>query len=424
MMATSPIAMMATSMPGTPIELPLAGRSPMPKTGIASPKSSTKEKSAKQLRDNAVTMQLTKTKMCAFFERGKCASVNCRYAHSQSELRLPPNLQKTKLCRAFLADGCTDENCFFAHGETDLRVTEGIYKTQICNFFERGYCKKADRCNHAHGLSDLRPPSAVATTPMGKTSPSSAGALSGKSSQSRRSPLPLSELLVVDSEANAGYQPSFGMMPPTPQKSVTELAQMAFSPVHSTPLWTQYGMHALSPMPMGPLGHPVNDLASMWPPPRDAVDMLVQPMEPRMSLSPTANVFYPPSMDFMEPVVNSMPLPENTPERTLLNLDPSPLHRPAPGLVEPRGTPPPRGLVTPMAMAMAEPLTAPAVMAGAPGLGEPAMVASPAPGLEQPTRDPLMINLSERLASLDAVVLGLGSDIAAIKSDPKKLHRI
>merc|ERR1719453_1608762 len=164
---------------------------------VTSPMSPSKDKSAAQkLRDNAVTTQLTKTKMCAFFERGKCASTNCRYAHSNMELRSAPNLQKTKLCRAFLAGGCNDENCFFAHGEVDLRVTEGIYKTQICNFFERGYCKKGDRCNHAHGASDLRPatPSTAATTPLGKTSPSSRGS---DSTRPRRSPLPLSELLVV-----------------------------------------------------------------------------------------------------------------------------------------------------------------------------------------------------------------------------------
>merc|ERR1719443_621211 len=224
-----------------------------------------KEKNPKSaLRDNAVTVQLTKTKMCAFFQRGKCASENCRYAHSAVELRSAPNLQKTKLCRAFLNGECNNENCFFAHGEADLRVTEGIYKTQICNFFERGYCKKGDRCNHAHGVNDLRPPTPVATTPMSKTSPSSSQG-TGRSSQTRRSPLPLSELLVIDSEANANYSPSYHTIPPTPTKSVTELAQLAFSPVHSSPLWSQYGMQSLSPM--GALA-PVNDLASMWPPPR------------------------------------------------------------------------------------------------------------------------------------------------------------
>merc|ERR1719199_2459147 len=195
--------MAVATTPGSPLDLSLParaalsaskaeskiGRSPMPKVNVAtsSPRSSIKEKAAAKVRDNAITMQLTKTKMCAFFERGKCASSNCRYAHSQSELRLPPNLQKTKLCRAFLAGECNDENCFFAHGETDLRVTEGIYKTQICNFFERGYCKKGDRCNHAHGAQDLRPSSTpTATTPMSKMmSPTSRGS---ESTRARRSP--------------------------------------------------------------------------------------------------------------------------------------------------------------------------------------------------------------------------------------------
>lgn len=216
---------------------------------------------------------------------------------------------------------------------------------------------------------------------------------------------------MIDSEANAnmGYSPSYLTIPPTPTKSVTELAQLAFSPVHSSPLWSQYGMQSLSPM--GALG-PVNDLASMWPPPRDAVDMLVQ----NQPLSPATNLLY--TMDVMEPAMDLLEPPEHTPERNLLSLDPSPLHRPAPGLLEPRGTPPPRGLVAPMAGA----LTAPPALAGAPGLET--LAPAPAPGLQGPARDPLMLNLSERLASLDAVVLGLGSDIAAIKSDPKKLHRI
>jgi len=380
-----------TSMP----EVTAGARSPKPKTVVASPESSTKEKNAAKLRDNAVTMQLSKTKMCAFFERGKCASVNCRYAHSPSELRLPPNLHKTKLCRAFLSGECNDENCVYAHGEADLRVTEGIYKTQICNFFERGYCKKGELCNHAHGAHDLRPPSSTASTPMAKTSPSSQG--TGRSGQSRRSPLPLSELLVIDSEANSnfGMSPAYSTIPPTPTKSVTELAQMAFSPVHSSPMWGQYGMQSLSPMGLGP----VNDLASMWPPPRDAVDMLVHDQSMNLGTN-LLNAFA-----MMEPQVNSMRPPAHTPctpTRAMFNME-TPL-RPAPGLL-PYGTP-----SGPVALT-AEPLSAP-----------PAAMSPP--GLEQPSRDPLMINLSERLASLDAVVEGLGNDIAAIKSDPKRSIRI
>jgi len=98
--------------------------------------------------------------MCHFYQSGKCASLDCRYAHSKAELRQQPNLEKTKLCKQFVQEGfcSTGEKCFFAHGEHELRVTEGIYKTQMCHFFERGRCLKGDRCNHAHGKEDLRVP--------------------------------------------------------------------------------------------------------------------------------------------------------------------------------------------------------------------------------------------------------------------------
>lgn len=405
----------------------------------------------KLANDNAVVMQLVKTKMCAFFERGKCASANCRYAHSATELRSSPNLQKTKLCRAFLNGGCNvGENCGFAHGEGDLRVTHGIYKTQICNFYERGYCKKGDRCNHAHGGIDLRPatPSTAATTPLGKMSPSSTG---GDSTKPRRSPLPLSELLVIDSEANS--TPQYGMVPPTPTKSVTELAQMAYSPAHSPPMWAQYGMHPLSPM--GGVG-PVSDLSAMWPP-RDAVDMLVQDPNQHMLLSPqhhhmgmsphhmgmsplSTNMMY--SMDTMDHSVEAMMehqlMEHSTPARALelVSLDP---RTTPPGLaMPPTGTPPRHHATTPCAPTMlggyafTEPprqppsamlLSAATSSPAPPGLEEPQAPQPPPAGEAQ--RDPLMVNLSERLASLDAVVMGLGSDIASFKSDPsKKLHRI
>jgi len=383
---------------------PKIGRSPKAteNTQISSPRSSTKDKTLKLARDNAVTIQLTKTKMCAFFERGKCASANCRYAHSAAELRSAPDLHKTKLCRAFLSGGCNDENCFYAHGEGDLRVTDGIYKTQICNFFERGYCKKGDRCNHAHGTNDLRPPtpSTVASTPLGKTSPSS----QGDSTRQRRSPLPLSELLVIDSEANMGMSPHYNTIPPTPTKSVTELAQLAFSPAAQSPMWGQYPpvMHPLSPMSaLGPMG----DVTSMWPP-RDAVDMLVQ--DQRM-VSPAANLMY--TMETMDPHMEMLEqqFPDHTPEKTLQLLSlASPAHRPAPGLCEPPRSTPPHSFGSTEAARMSPP-----------GLEEP----TPPP--KEDVRDPLMVNLSERLASLDRVVLSLGNDIAAIKSDPQKqLHRI
>lgn len=120
--------------------------------------------------DNAVTARLKKTKMCYFFERGKCASETCSYAHSPEELRVMPNLHKTKLCKTWAQEGrCDLLHCAFAHGEAELRVTDGIYKTQICHFYERGRCLKGDRCNHAHGANDLRQP--ATTAPGAASSP-------------------------------------------------------------------------------------------------------------------------------------------------------------------------------------------------------------------------------------------------------------
>eukprot|EP00439_Symbiodinium_sp_Y106_P078729 s263_g17.t1 len=75
--------------------------------------------------ENAVTARLLKTKMCYFFERGKCASKTCRYAHSVNELRKQPNLQKTKLCKAF-ADGlCTRGHCSCLRAEAYI-IWSGI----------------------------------------------------------------------------------------------------------------------------------------------------------------------------------------------------------------------------------------------------------------------------------------------------------
>jgi len=243
----------------------------------------------KKAKDNAVTAQLTKTKMCAFYSRGRCASTNCRYAHCAEELRILPNLQKTKLCRAFLQGHCSDVNCPFAHGEQDLRVTAGIYKTQICNFYERGYCKKGDRCNHAHGMEDLRP-----CTPSTKSSSVEADGFCMDSlseekkpqeeiitleqppvqKKSTRNPLPLAELLLDD---NNDYTLHAA---PTPTKSAshgpTSLAHaMSLTPlgvqgIGQTPecLWAS-GLSSLNygqMHPMSPVGvYPMSPTCAMYP---------------------------------------------------------------------------------------------------------------------------------------------------------------
>lgn len=266
---------------------PLAASGAKSPVSVSTPTGSTPtEAQKKAARDNAVTAQLTKTKMCAFFSRGRCASTNCRYAHCVEELRTLPNLQKTKLCRAFLTGACTEgENCPFAHGEQDLRVTEGIYKTQICNFHERGYCKKGDRCNHAHGPTDLRPqtPHAMKNAQDAEKSATPLELLPqpGPKPRGARSPLPLAELLLDDE--NAGT--------PTPTKAVSPLGPYGgaagyspgISPVGlgmpQTPdTWMQsaYQLHPTSPSAMGMHGIPARS-----PMPREPLDVLLGHANPQ-----------------------------------------------------------------------------------------------------------------------------------------------
>lgn len=104
-----------------------------------------------------VVAQLKKTRMCSMISRGACNDAGCRFAHSRTELRSPPDLSKTAMCYAFSRGSCVDTACKFAHSTKELRCTKQVYRTQLCNFFERGFCKKGDRCRHAHGKQELRP---------------------------------------------------------------------------------------------------------------------------------------------------------------------------------------------------------------------------------------------------------------------------
>lgn len=71
--------------------------------------------------------QMQKTKICTFFQEGRCArGSSCTYAHGDSELKAPPDLQKTRICKAWTQGKCSDDQCTFAHGEHQLRSTNAI----------------------------------------------------------------------------------------------------------------------------------------------------------------------------------------------------------------------------------------------------------------------------------------------------------
>lgn len=82
-----------------------------------------------------VRRQLYKTKMCAFYNVGKCTRGSlCAFAHSVQELRPLPDLRFTRLCELTKrGDICRDVNCTFAHSLNDLRTTE-IPPTPLSEF--------------------------------------------------------------------------------------------------------------------------------------------------------------------------------------------------------------------------------------------------------------------------------------------------
>jgi len=112
---------------------------------------SDQEKYAPQIRE-----QFHKTKLCFFHKRNMCAlGLDCPFAHSRLELQHLPNLTKTKLCYNFLRGRCTDENCKHAHGYQELRATEIVYKTEMCQWWITGNCKAGMTCRYAHGECEL-----------------------------------------------------------------------------------------------------------------------------------------------------------------------------------------------------------------------------------------------------------------------------
>lgn len=71
-------------------------------------------------------LQCFKTKRCRFWMEGRCTrGDSCTYAHTDVELRSPPDLTKTKICSRWKRNACdkSPEQCAYAHGADDLRDT-------------------------------------------------------------------------------------------------------------------------------------------------------------------------------------------------------------------------------------------------------------------------------------------------------------
>lgn len=102
-------------------------------------------------------VQYRKTRVCPWYTSGRCMmGDHCNYAHSQSELRVRPDLTRTRMCPKM--ESCTDPSCRFAHGSEELRATGAFFRTKLCKFWQKGSCPAGVHCRHAHGEEQLRQP--------------------------------------------------------------------------------------------------------------------------------------------------------------------------------------------------------------------------------------------------------------------------
>lgn len=74
----------------------------------------------------------------------------------------PANRYKTELCRPFLEyNHCRyGDKCQFAHGKSDLRTPQRHprYKTELCRtYHSQGYCPYGARCHFIHSTIEARP---------------------------------------------------------------------------------------------------------------------------------------------------------------------------------------------------------------------------------------------------------------------------
>lgn len=78
-----------------------------------------------------------------------------------------PNLRKTKLCPRFAQGRCTaDRDCKYAHTDQELRATVDFYKTSLCSEWAlSGQCSRAEACRYAHGPHELRAPGGGSPAP-------------------------------------------------------------------------------------------------------------------------------------------------------------------------------------------------------------------------------------------------------------------
>ena len=106
---------------------------------------------------------LWKTRMCEFWQLGKCRKgIKCSFAHGEDDLRPSPDFAKTSVCPVFLHTGkCDAKNCRYAHSVDELKVQPHLLKSKMCSFFLMGRCVVGPACRFAHSDEELEQAQAV-----------------------------------------------------------------------------------------------------------------------------------------------------------------------------------------------------------------------------------------------------------------------
>jgi len=131
-----------TASPHTVCEFQSVAMPPLAQ--LALPVAKDTEAPKKQKLPPHVQDQFRKTRICNFFQQGRCTwGTSCRFAHHEDELSTAPDLTKTKLCFNFFRRRCNDANCSFAHGHQELRATTGVYKTELAAGMKQASARQA-----------------------------------------------------------------------------------------------------------------------------------------------------------------------------------------------------------------------------------------------------------------------------------------
>jgi len=81
---------------------------------------------------------------------------DCKYPHTEQELKHPPNQVETTLCVNSVVFGfCNVKDCPCPHSCSKPRCAQGVYKTTMCSLHKRGKCTMGSECRHAHSVYEL-----------------------------------------------------------------------------------------------------------------------------------------------------------------------------------------------------------------------------------------------------------------------------